>query len=143
MFMDTDGLLEWLLLVSFLIFLLPPLSATITGIACGIALPNGSAGWGITVGLGLGVAGTVINIAGLLFLLNFVDVDLENWARGIFCRQPFYTLYGSSTRNIICTTAVEWAPDPEVFWIGISLVTPAAAAAGTWWLCRRRNMTQR
>ena len=142
MFMDTDGLLEWLLLVVFLIFLLPPLSATITGIACGIALPNGSAGWGIVVGLGLGVAGVAINIAGLL-LLAFVDVDPEGWAREIFCRQPFYTLYGSSTRNIICTKAVEWAPDPAVFWIGISLVTPAAAAAGTWWLCRRRNIALR
>ena len=137
-----DGLLELLLLAAFLIFLLPPLASTITGIVCGNAMPGVSTEWVPLPGLGLGIAGVDINIAGLL-LLAFVDVDPEGWAREIFCRQPFYTLYGSSTRNIICTNAVEWAPDPAVFWIGISLVTPAAAAAGTWWLCRRRNTALR
>ena len=138
-----DGLIGFLLLVAFLILVLPPLVATITGIVCGNAMPGLPAGWGPLVGLGPGVAGTVINIAGLIFLLNFVDVNPEGWAREIFCRRPFYTLYGSSTRNIICTSAVEWAPEPIVFWIGISLVTPAAAAMGTWWLCRRRSINQR
>ena len=139
MMMDTDGLLELLLLAAFLIFLLPPIVATITGIACGMAFPNGSAGWGIAVGLGLGVAGTVINIAGLILLTGFLNVDPADWAQEIFCEKPLHLI--NNRHNSFCYPAMRWTP--RVFWIGISLVTPAAAAMGTWWLCRRRSISQR
>lgn len=135
---DAGDLIRFLLLVGFLVLLLPPLASTLTGIVCSNFMPGVSAGWGIGVGLALGVSGVVANIAGLLFLLAFVNVDPEDWAREIFCRQPFYTLYGNDSRNFVCISAVKWAPGAEAFWYGISLITPTAASLGTWWLCRRR-----
>ena len=138
-----DDLLAFLLLAAFLIFLLPPMVSTITGIACGMALPNGSAGWGGFVGLGLGVSGIAINIAGLFllvfFLLPYTSFSGAELAREIFCPDDRYL--HNLDRDSICRRALRWAP--EVFWIGISLVTPAAAAVGTWWLCRRRSIGQR
>jgi hypothetical protein len=140
MMTDTDGLVELLLLAAFLICLLPPLVSTVTGIACGMALPNGSAGWGVAFGLGLGVAGAVINIAGLIVLIGFLDVDPTHWAQEIFCEKPLHLI--NNRHNSYCYPAMTWAP--RIFWIGISLVTPAAAAAaGTWWLCRWRSMNLR
>ena len=139
MIMDTDGLLELLLLAIFLILLLPPLASTITGIASGMALPNGSAIWGVAFGLGLGVAGTAINVAGLVVLIGFLDVDPTDWAQEIFCEKPLHLI--NNRHNSFCYPAMRWAP--RMFWVGISLVTPAAAAVGTWWLCRRRSMSRR
>lgn len=134
-----DGLPAILLVAAFLILLLPPLVSTITGIMCGMIPPKGSAGWGIAVGLGLGFAGIVINMAGLIVLIGFLDVDPTYWAREIFCEKPLHLI--NNRHNSFCYPAMRWAP--RVFWIGISLATPATAAVGTWWLCRRRSINQR
>ena len=137
---NLDGLLAGLLLAAFLILLLPPLVAATTGIVCGFTMPGGKAWWGGAVGLGLGLAGAIINIAGLsLVSFGYLYFDPWNWAMENFCPQDryWYNLDYDST----CSRALRWAD--EVFWIGISLITPATAAAGSWWLCRRRSIGRR
>ena len=141
---DTDGLLASLLLAAFFILLLPPAVAAITGIGCGIALPGGQAGWGGFVGLGLGMAGVAINITGLFFmwffLLPYISFSEAELARELFCPDHVRDLYVLE-RNSICRIAVRRSA--ELFWIGISPITPAAAAAGTWWLCRRQSLANK
>ena len=139
MMIDTDGLLELLILAAFLIFLLPPLVATVTGIVCVNAMPGLPRVWGPLAGLGLGIVGIAVNIAGLLLLLILVNVEPADWAQEIFCEKPLHLI--NNRHNSFCYPAMRWAP--RVFWIGISLITPAAAAVGTWWLCRRRSVAQR
>ena len=134
-----EDLLEFLLLAAFLILLLPPLVATITGVVCGFTMPRGIAMWGGAIGLGLGVVGVIINVAGLFFLLIYLNFDPWEWALSNFC--PEHREWWTLDRDSFCIRALKWSG--EVFWVGISLITPIAAGAGTWWLCRRRSTNQR
>ena len=137
---NLDSLWAGLLLAAFFILLLPPLVATVTGIVCGLTILGGKAWWGGAVGLALGLAGAIINIAGLsLILFGYLYFDPRDWALENLCPKDryWYNLDHDST----CRRALKWAD--EVFWVGISFITPAVAAAGTWWLCRRRSMGRR
>ena len=131
---SLDSLLAFVLMAGFLALLLPPLAAAASGIVSGLRMKVGDPGWGATAGLGLGVVRAIINVV-VVFSLGYWYGAPWDWAKDIFCPQNehwYYLDYDST-----CRKAMRWAD--EGFWIGISLATPSAAAAGTWWLCHRRR----
>ena len=131
---SLDGLLGFVLMAGFLALLLPPLTAAATGMVSGLKMKGGDPGWGANAGLGLGVAGAIINIAGL-FSFGYWYGDPWDLARDIFCPQTEH--WSTLDYDTTCRRALKWA-DKE-FWVGISLLTPSASAAATWWLCHRRQ----